>query len=81
MKTTIEISNAVLSAARAVAARESTTVRALVEEGLRKVLVERRTRAVFHLRKVTFEGRGIRPEIREGGWETVRDQAYEGRGG
>ena len=81
MKTTIEISNAVLTAARAVAAREGTTVRALVEEGLRKVLVERRTKAEFRLRKVTFAGNGMRPEIRDRSWEAVRDLAYEGRGG
>jgi hypothetical protein len=81
MKTTIEISNAVLTAAKATAAREGTTVRALVEEGLRKVLAERKARPDFRLRKVTFRGRGLRPEIREGGWEVVRDLAYEGRGG
>src|SRR5882672_3697191 len=81
MTRTIEISNAVLTAARAVAAREGTTVRALVEEGLRKVLVERRTKPEFRLRKVTFTGRGMRPEVRDRSWEAVRDLAYEGRGG
>jgi hypothetical protein len=81
MKTTVEISNAVLTAAKAVAAREGTTVRALIEEGLRRVLAERKGRPDFRLRKVTFRGRGLRPQIREGGWETVGDLAYEGRGG
>ena len=38
MKTTIEISDPLLEAARQVAGREKTTVRALVEEGLRQVI-------------------------------------------
>ena len=81
MKTTIEISKAVLTATKAQAAREGTTVRALVEEGLRKVLAERRARPDFRLRKVTFAGRGLRAEHRDAGWEALRDLAYEGRGG
>jgi Bacterial antitoxin of type II TA system, VapB len=80
MKTTIEVSDAVLTAAKSMAAREGTTVRALVEEGLRKVLEERRAKATFRLRKTTFRGRGLRPEVREGGWEAIRELAYEGRG-
>ena len=81
MKTTIEISKAVLAAAKAVAAREGSTVRSLVEEGLRKVLAERKARPEFRLRRVTFDGRGLRPEIDEGGWAAIRELTYGGRGG
>jgi methylthioribose-1-phosphate isomerase len=38
LKTTIEISDALLEEARRVAARDRTTVRSLIEEGLRIVL-------------------------------------------
>ncbi len=41
MKTTIEIAEGLLTEARARAQREGTTLRALVEEGLRRVLQER----------------------------------------
>jgi len=41
VKTTIDISKALLLAAKQAAAREDTTVRALVEEGLRRALAER----------------------------------------
>jgi hypothetical protein len=81
MKTTIEISQAVLVAAKATAAREGTTVRALVEEGLRKVLAERKARGQFQLRKATFRGRGLQDGIQDGDWDTLRDLAYEGHGG
>jgi len=81
MKTTVEISQAVLMAAKATAAREGTTVRALVEEGLRKVLAERKAREKFRLRRVTFRGRGVQKGVQEVGWDALRDLAYEGRGG
>jgi len=80
MKTTIEISAPVLRAAKATAAREGTTVRALVEEGLRKVLSERRTRAPFKLRRVVFRGDGLSQEAQIAGWDGIRDMIYEGRG-
>ncbi len=80
MKTTVEISDALLRAARQLAAEEGTNVRALIEEGLRRVIEQRwRTRG-FRLRKVTFRGKGLRPEVREGSWERVRELIYEGRG-
>jgi hypothetical protein len=60
MKTTVEISDPLLDEAKTVAAREETTVRALIEEGLRRVLAERSKRKTFKLRMVTFRGKGIR---------------------
>jgi hypothetical protein len=80
MKTTIEISDAVLHAAKKRAAQDGTTIRALVEEGLRKVLAERQSASPFRLELPTFRGRGLQPGVREGGWDTIRDAIYEGRG-
>jgi hypothetical protein len=80
MKTTLEISDPLLREARKLAARERTTLRALVEQGLRRVVTERQRRPVFRLRKASFKGRGLRPEFQDAAWERVRDLAYEGRG-
>jgi Arc/MetJ family transcription regulator len=81
MKTTIEIADALLDDARKVADREGTTLRALVEAGLREALKARGEGAPpFHLRLVTFAGDGLQPGIAEGAWERIRDLAYEGRG-
>jgi hypothetical protein len=41
MKTTVEIADPLLREARKIAARERTTLRALVEQGLRRVVAER----------------------------------------
>jgi len=81
MKTTIEISNSLLEEARKLAAREKTTVRALVEQGLRQVLTERKSRGAFKLRKSTFKGRGLQAEFAGGTGEKIREAVYEGRGG
>jgi hypothetical protein len=81
MKTTIEISDGVLEQAKAVAARERTTLRALVEAGLRQVVEARRHGPRFRLREASFGGKGLRPEFRDAGWELIRRVSYEDRGG
>ena len=81
MKTTIEIADALLTDARQVAAREGVTVRALVEQGLRRVLDERRRRATkFKLRKASFKGRGLQTGVAGSSFDRLRELAYEGRG-
>ena len=78
MKTTIEISDAVLAEARQAAAQQGTTLRALVESGLRRVLAERKARATpFRLRQASFKGKGLSPELQGQGWARPRELAYE----
>ena len=81
MKTTVEIPDSLLEAARKLASREGTTVRALVEEGLRRIIAERKRARVFRLRKATFKGDGLQPHVAGAPCERIRDLAYEGRGG
>lgn len=76
--TTIEVSDAILVRAKAVAAREDTTVRALVEEGLRQVLRNRRA-SKFVLRDASTGGNGLTPEFQSAGWDQFRDALYEPR--
>ena len=80
MKTTVEISDPLLERARQAARREKTTVRQLIEEGLRRVLAERRQRGPFTLRKASFRGDGLQPDLGTAGWDRIRDHVYEGRG-
>jgi Arc/MetJ family transcription regulator len=78
MKTTIEISDALLADAKRVAARDGVTLRALVEQGLRRVLEEqRRSSRPFKLRKASVKGRGLKPGVHP---SKFRELAYEGRG-
>ena len=81
MKTTVEISDALLGEAKKLAAREGTTVKTLIEQGLRQVVAERKRARPFRLRKAAFKGRGLSAEAGKLGWERLRELAYEGRGG
>jgi len=60
---------------------KKTTVKALVEEGLRHVISEHQRSGVFRFRKATFKGEGLQPEMEGASWENMRERAYEGRGG
>lgn len=81
MKTTIDITDGLLAEAKRVASRKHTTVRALVEDGLRLVLERERERAEpFKLRDGSVGGGWMRDEYAAADWEEIRRVAYEGRG-
>jgi hypothetical protein len=80
VKTTIEIPDPLLRAAQALARRRKTTLRALVEVGLRRVLdEERRGGARFVLRDASVGGQGLAEGLADD-WTRVLDLAYEHRG-
>lgn len=81
MKTTVDISDALLEEAKKIASKQGTTVRSLIEQGLRHVLVEYEEPRAFKLRKVTFKGKGLHPTAEGHSWDRIRELAYEGRGG
>lgn len=80
MKTTVEISDALMQEAKRVASKEETTLRQLIEEGLRRALEDRKQHRRFRLRRESFKGKGLQPGIAPGTWERIRDLIYEGRG-
>jgi len=80
VKTTVEISDSVMREVRRLAAREGTTLKEVLERGLRRALTESREAAPFKLRRASFKGRGRRAEFEDASWETLRKAAYEGRG-
>jgi len=80
MKTTVELPDALLREAKRMALREGTTVRALIERGLRSVIGGRRPAAPFVLRKAGFRGDGLVAGRSLRDWETIRDLSYSERG-
>lgn len=78
MKTTIEIPDQLLAEARRTAAQEKTTLRALVEEGLREALRRRQAKQKpYHWPNLSFHGQGLTPEMEaRGGWARIRKAAY-----
>lgn len=81
MKTTIDIPDSLLQEAKKVAALEGTTLKALVAEGLQRIVSERQKKEVFRLRRATFRGQGLQPQLAGSSWEAIRELAYEGHGG
>jgi Arc/MetJ family transcription regulator len=81
MKTTIEIADSLLEEAKRLATKEGTTVRAYVEQGLRRIVAERKSRGRFRLRKATFKGKGLQAGVQDATWERIRETIYQGRGG
>lgn len=80
MKTTIELADSLLQEAKRIAQEEGTTLRSLIEAGLRNELARRQHPQPFKLRDARFRGRGLKPEFVDGGWQRVREAIYEGRG-
>jgi hypothetical protein len=80
MKTTIEMADGLLADAKRVAAEEGTTLRALLEEGLRASLPLRAVRTSFRLRDASFRGEGLQEAFGDADWSSIRAAAYKGRG-
>lgn len=76
MKTTIDIADALLEAAKKAAARDGTTLRVLVEQGLRQVLMARKRGPAFRMRDASFRGEGLQPAAKDLSWEQIRELAY-----
>ncbi len=75
------LSDNLFKKARKVAQQEGTTLKALVEEGLNKVISERhrRKRKSFRLRRATFKGKGLQPHLAGATWDQILDISYRGR--
>lgn len=76
MKTTIDLPEALLRAAQRAAQEDHSTLKALVEQGLRTVLAGRTTAGQFTLKDASVDGNGLRPEFSGAGWDQVRDAIY-----
>jgi len=75
-KTTVELSDDLARRAKALAARRGTTLRALIEQGLRNALREERGSKAFKLRDASVGGKGLKEEFAKGGWPKIRDAIY-----
>jgi hypothetical protein len=80
MKTTVEIAEDLFTRTREAAQREGTTLRALIEEGLRAALAQREQQAPYLWPDLSVTGEGLAPEVGDGSWELLRDRIYAGQG-
>ena len=80
MKTTIDIADSLLRQAKREAVRRQTTLRALVEEGLRKELGAAPESEPYVLPDLSWGGGGLVAGLEWGDWPAMRAIIYEGRG-
>ena len=82
MKTTIELPNALLKEAKALAAREGATLRELVEAALRSWIRERKGKQrAYKLPDCGFRGEGLQHGFDMDDFAKIRDASYGERGG
>jgi hypothetical protein len=79
LKTTVELPDDLLRAAQDLARAEGTTMRSLLEEGLREVIARHKARGPFALRDASVTGHGLAPEFAGATWAEIREASYGGR--
>lgn len=78
MKTTVDISDTLFESARRLATQRGTTMRALIEEGLRAVLQAHRSLPrQFALRDASVGGKGLADGVDLGDWTQIRALIYD----
>ena len=80
MKTTIEMSDPLFKSAKELAKRSQTTLRALIEEGLRRVISDSqvKTKSAFKLKNASVGGKVVlMPEPSR--WQRLEDEHVIGR--
>jgi hypothetical protein len=76
MKTTVNLPDELVREAQELARRERTTLRELIESGLRAVIKQRCGASSFVLADASVDGLGLQPAFRGASWEKVRDEIY-----
>lgn len=76
MKTTVELPDDLLREAQQIARAEGTTLKSVLEEGLRAVVARYRSSQQFTLRDASVDGRGVNPDLADAGWARIREISY-----
>ena len=76
MKTTIDIADDLLLRAKQEAKASQTTLRSLIEAGLRERLGRSSPSTRRPVEPETYRGEGLQAEFRGKGWDAVREAVY-----
>lgn len=79
VKTTVELSDELLSQVRALARSEGTTLRKLMEEGLQRAWDARQAGRPAPLDFPVYGTSGLTREFEGAGWERIREEIYVNR--
>ena len=78
MKTSLELSENLFRRAKSLARKRGTTLRALIEDGLRRVLTEGEAQRAENPKVLTFGGEGFAEGFKENDlrWDSLRKHVY-----
>jgi Arc/MetJ family transcription regulator len=79
MKTTVELPDELLQEVQRLARAEGTTMRSLMEEGLREVIARHLAAGRFTLRDASVPGEGVSAQFADATWAQLREAAYGDR--
>lgn len=79
MKTSLELSEHLFRSAKALAKKRKSSVRALIEEGLRYILSQSQKKMINRPKILTFGGDGLTDEMQKKGysWDAIREEIYD----
>ena len=80
MKTTIDINDELAQRVKAMAVRQGTTFRSIVEHGMRLALEEAARSKPYRLDDRSVQGNGLQAEFKDRNWSEIREAAYGDRG-
>jgi hypothetical protein len=79
MKTTVELPDDLLQEVHRLARTEGTSMKSLMEEGLRAVIARHRAAGTFTLRDASVTGHGLAAEFAAADWAKIREAGYGDR--
>jgi Arc/MetJ family transcription regulator len=80
MKINIDITDDLLADAQRLATERGVTLSELVEQGLRTVVPSGAGMSpAFKLRRASFKGRGLQPDVQRASWQQLLELAYQRR--
>jgi hypothetical protein len=79
MKTTIDLPDELLLEAQRIARAEGTTLKSVMEEGLRAVIARHHSAQQFELSDASVDGRGLQPDFADADWSRIRQASYGDR--
>ncbi len=77
MKTTVNLPDDLIREAHELARRDHTTLKNLIETGLRTVVHQRLGDSRFVLQDASVDGDGLREEFQGASWAQLRDAIYQ----
>jgi len=81
MKTTVNIPDALFKQVKSLAARKNTNLKTIINESLRRFIIEETGAKGQDIEFCTFKGNGLHKGVSWDSWSEVRDMIYDGRGG